>query len=532
MKAENSSSVSQSPINGNRSYLVSISIGLLLLGILINESMSVYFNFTQDDAYITFRYAENFINGHGLVYNINDRVEGYTNFLWLLLIILGHLIGSDYIITSKIMGIFFSAVSILISYYWAQRIFGRRSYLPGLCGFIIGVTYSYAYWAVAGLETLGFTMCTVATFYFYGKRSLLAALFVVLASLFRPEGVIVIVFLLLFDLASRRKFTPYSVSLLIIYVVLILPFYIFKLTYFGNILPNPFYAKTDFSFRQLTNGLEYCSLFFYHYVGAGLFILPAIIFYKRCHPAIKSALLFLLLFSLYILIIGGDVLKVHRFFVPIIPFLVITIVYGFFQISKGRPFFWGLIIILIAWQIYFPYDHVTLYHGLEKALNYKMDNIADNIIKTDNSDFSLATSTIGIVGYRLMDHTVIDLLGLTDSTIARHPEKPVSDLETTWKESKFNSGYILSRKPDYILFSTGMKPSAPAEMSLFTYSTFMEKYRIIYYILAGNRLSVYKRYYVITGDARRDIDAMFVHYYKRGINQNTYPAKGIPMQNT
>ncbi|HEY3874828.1 MAG TPA: hypothetical protein VGM92_05095, partial [Candidatus Kapabacteria bacterium] len=35
-----------------------------------------------DDAFITMRYVKNFVDGNGLVYNIGERVEGYTHFLW------------------------------------------------------------------------------------------------------------------------------------------------------------------------------------------------------------------------------------------------------------------------------------------------------------------------------------------------------------------------------------------------------------------------------------------------------------------
>ena len=56
----------------------------------------------------------------------------------------------------------------------------------------------------------------------------------------------------------------------------------------------------------------------------------------------------------------------------------------------------------------------------------------------DKSDFTLAISTIGIVGFRLMGHQVIDLLGLTDSVIARHPEMYNKVIKTTWKEEKYS----------------------------------------------------------------------------------------------
>ncbi|MCP4872573.1 MAG: hypothetical protein GY898_28110 [Proteobacteria bacterium] len=35
-----------------------------------------------DDAFISFRFSRNFADGHGLVWNVGERVEGYTNFLW------------------------------------------------------------------------------------------------------------------------------------------------------------------------------------------------------------------------------------------------------------------------------------------------------------------------------------------------------------------------------------------------------------------------------------------------------------------
>ena len=40
----------------------------------------------QDDAFISFRYAKNLANGSGLVFNSGERVEGYTNFLWTLIL--------------------------------------------------------------------------------------------------------------------------------------------------------------------------------------------------------------------------------------------------------------------------------------------------------------------------------------------------------------------------------------------------------------------------------------------------------------
>jgi len=56
---------------------------LLLLGLAF---MAWSNRFIQDDAFISFRYADNFVQGNGLVWNPGEKVEGYTNFLWTILI--------------------------------------------------------------------------------------------------------------------------------------------------------------------------------------------------------------------------------------------------------------------------------------------------------------------------------------------------------------------------------------------------------------------------------------------------------------
>ena len=50
---------------------------------------------TADDAFISLVYAKNLSNGEGLVFNPGERVEGYTNFLWILLLAIPHLIRID-----------------------------------------------------------------------------------------------------------------------------------------------------------------------------------------------------------------------------------------------------------------------------------------------------------------------------------------------------------------------------------------------------------------------------------------------------
>lgn len=62
----------------------SLKLGTLIL--LFTLHLALFKGFIVDDAFITFRYVKNWTHGYGLVYNIGERVEGYSNFLWILLL--------------------------------------------------------------------------------------------------------------------------------------------------------------------------------------------------------------------------------------------------------------------------------------------------------------------------------------------------------------------------------------------------------------------------------------------------------------
>ena len=73
------------------------------------------FDFFQDDAYISFRYIQNYLDGHGLVFNYGERIEGFTNFGWVAFLLAWAVCGVDYLSVARFAGIFFGAMAILFS---------------------------------------------------------------------------------------------------------------------------------------------------------------------------------------------------------------------------------------------------------------------------------------------------------------------------------------------------------------------------------------------------------------------------------
>ena len=508
--------------------------------LLIFAWLSDDLNFIQDDAFISYRYVENFLQGHGLVYNIGERIEGFTNFGWVVLLIALGGFGLDYIMLSQLIGFLCGVSVIVVTYLLALRIINDRSqWFAVVAAYLVGTTLSLAYWAPAGLETGSFAFLTLLSLYLFVKRSWMLPAILALAVWSRPEGALIAGLLVVIEAVQDRKFPRYSVLCLLIALVVSLPFVAFKIAYYGSVLPNPFYAKTGFHLELLMSGVEYVLRFFGHYpvymIGLGFATALCFIDGRR---ELKTICAFVLTYTAYIVLVGGDVLKVHRFFLPVIGMMAVMVAVGLHHLYGKLSHRTAMLvlcvtsILLLGATYYFPAQFVRQYNQLEIAFTGKMATQARLLRQSDESDFSVAVATIGLFGYELLGHRIIDLVGLTDSTIARHPEEPIAGMETTWKERRHNSRYLLQTAPDYVMFSTGIKPSAPAERALLLYPEFLQSYRAVGWRSPWNRrltLYAFKKVKDVTGDFLPTYPVAWVQHYKKGLDYYAArePAKAL-----
>jgi arabinofuranosyltransferase len=490
-----------------RGLFVVLSLVLALVFILLTTSTTPFF---QDDAYISFRYVKNFLNGDGLVFNIGERVEGYTNFLWIIILSLMAIVGLDLESWARLLGILLSAATVLTSVMLARRVFSEFSARWMTIGALgvglwVAVNPAVSYWSGAGLETALFLFLVILSVERLLANSSLSWGGLVLATMTRPEGGLVFLICYAWFIAQRLPavssnwWQPLSV-----YVLALIPFGAFKWLYYGSLFPNPFYAKTGFSPEYWQSGVEYLWL---HLSQFGLWgILPLFLLLGHLRSGWRSNLGFVsgfwLVYAFYIVSIGGDVLRAHRFFVPIWPIFAVGVIGGIMLCCQRLRYSKVLAIVAAAtivaitgYQYFYSSEYFSYSRKSETQIVAKMRDAANVLKKTDKSDFCIAASTIGRLGYELFGHRVIDMLGLTDSVVARHPES-IAGMETTWKERHFNATYILSADPDYILFSTGYKPSAPAERALFLHSKFRQNYYVaLYNVTPGSKkwYAIYKR---------------------------------------
>src|SRR5688572_19988959 len=64
-----------------------------------------YMPFFADDSFISMRYAERLLEGKGLTWNDGERVEGYSNFLWVLAVAAVGAFGVDMLAAARALGI-------------------------------------------------------------------------------------------------------------------------------------------------------------------------------------------------------------------------------------------------------------------------------------------------------------------------------------------------------------------------------------------------------------------------------------------
>ncbi len=513
----------------SRKYFSLIVLSLLSVVFVL---LCLEYKHIQDDAFITFRYVKNFTSGNGLVFNAGEHVEGYTSILWVLILSVIHLFNLDIISFSQNFGILLGVCSIWITYFITKNNFTflkpqinshqekdqsfyytSVQFLPAV---MLTFTGAFQYWSVSGMEVSLFGFLCLLSVYLYldaiikQKSLILFSTIATLNSLVRPEGIMFFAIIVLYHLFYLYKnyfrndirklmkeiFSPeYRISFLIFIVPNFL-LLIFRLSYYGYPLPNTFYAKTGFSLPYLISGLEYIWDFIKTYLLYGTILLFPLIILKKAKSSRNAFCLFFILiisFFIYTISVGGDVLPLFRFLLPVLPLIYILFVISVYffasniieqrKILSIKYFYPTINVIVLAitsFNYFIPNDQIKKFSFYETQLVEKMSATGRWLQEKQiqyNRKLTVACSTIGAVSY-YTDAVIIDMLGLTDETIAHHPKplRIISGTNTGWKERNYNVNYILSRQPDYIYFSTGIKPSAYAERALFLSEDFINNY--------------------------------------------------------
>lgn len=437
---------------------------LLFLTVLQQGYFSGY---TMDDAFISFRYARNVAQGDGWVYNVGgEPVEGFTNFLWTLLLVPCFWLKLEPMPIAQILGATCSLSVLGLTWKLAQgAVNHRQSWMPLWAPLLLMVTGAFTYQAVTGLETHLFSLGLVLGVYFFlrGDQMSLAysAAGFTIACLTRPEGIFLYTVSLVFLLndwhlhhQDRRAlfafFVPFAVPMAV--------FFLWRYFTFGQWLPNTYFTKVGSLQETVPEGWKYVYTFFQTHgttLPWILVLIPLVVHRFR----VREVYLFALLVAHLGVVIyeGGDWMPLHRTLAPILPILYLLTAEGMDlawqfikQIQQERNLSLRAIQVLCTgWAavtlavLFYPSIAVFREAQVRPQL-YESSHVSLGrwLKEQCQPGDRIALSDIGQIGY-YSDLWVIDLVGLTDRTIAHSPGG--------LHRKQYDPLYVLDQKPRYIV---------------------------------------------------------------------------------
>jgi len=418
-----------------------------------------------DDAYISYRYALNLVDGLGLVYNPGERVEGYTNLLYVLLMACGFLFTDAFGIFafSFFVNLVFACGSLVVFFWWLRRQYGERVALAG--ALVFACNMSVYYWVSSGMETIAVLLIQLLIWIateIVCERSLAKRWWTVLcvatvASLFmRADGFIVPVFAVLYLICQNewKRATALAAILTVATAGLIL----WRCQYYGYLLPNTYYAKVDGPLgARMLMAMKLLLTFSF---PTGLF-LPALALFASaasCMVALAKGLrpsgvpskwfhVFLGVgLVIYWIYVGGDHYE-ERFLLLLFPLGFVACA-DYRPVTSGRLPLAALTAAFILLQMR-PFD---VPHGWWRPLSGQYSSLpkAGEVLGRTYPGATMATDVAGMVPYysRLW---AVDIVGLTDLHIARGP---AIAFEQGWARPghlKADVRYTLSLNPTIIV---------------------------------------------------------------------------------
>ncbi len=430
-----------------------------------------------EDAYITARVLDNAVNGYGLTWNINERVQVYTHPLWLLAQLPLYAITHEFFYTT----ITFSLLLVGMFLFTLNKALPRAHFI----GFILIPLFcsrSVTDYMTSGLESpLTFLLLTFFTLEVLkdSKNWRILGLLSCLLILTRFDNLLLILPTLSYLLFTQRKsvnWQQFSIAFLPLWA-----WSIFSLIYYGFVMPNTKYAKLNMGLdlpTQLSQGVGYFYNFLHFDLGSCVIFmggwLAIFLFFNIKRSIFVSLISGALLYALYVIFIGGDYMS-GRFFAAPVFLILISFALGKKDQPLPRPMLITLTSLLLASTVFSqghvmkddnvltrPFDAahfidpVTKIHderGWSWNSNHlikgqwlnRLQSVEDHTFVQKGLEFKKIAGecgrpfcyitqyyAIGMAGYYAGAHVhIIDIFGIGDALLARLPMIK-SDKKPAW----------------------------------------------------------------------------------------------------
>lgn len=443
-----------------------------------------------DDAYIVYRYADNLAHGQGFVFNAGERVEGVTCFLWALCLVPFAAAGLPLPIVGPILTALAGLSTLALLPGVSARVSGRPGAPDGwdfAAPVLLAAYPAFAYWSVGALETVPYALLLLLALRVHlaerasgrGRRS---AVWAGLACLMRPEAPLQAGALLIdrelgpdrapgIDGATdgRQRDAAGLLRDLLLWcgavAAFLVPFLLFRRLYFGEWLPNTYYAKTGAGFAMLLHdGRSYTVGFLATLppgfgsasiwaAAAGLILLIVLLAFGLPRPRLRPAALLVVGQGLAVVLEGGDWMVLHRFWVPALPPLALLLVAaGRAMALQGaglRAAGVATGVLLVASGVSSGVRARDGTNGLAvngEGYRFAHHEVARFLRERSRPGDTVALMDVGIIGYE-SGLRVLDISGLTDREIAR--------ASGPFLDKRYPVETILARSPRFFVLVDG-----------------------------------------------------------------------------
>jgi hypothetical protein len=240
------------------------AIGLITIAAAVH--VTYYFTRVVDDMFIFLRYAENLAHGHGPVYNLGQRVEGFSSVTWTVAIAIGEVLGANLVTWTKVMGVVSLGALLVGQYYFVTERLGVsrdaavtswRRLLPLLAPAFTACCCYIVSWSMYGLETPLYLALLVWTAVALGRyvtapsrrRLVIAGVIAGSFALSRPEAPMMFAAIALGLALTRIGVVPVRRHLAIVATgaapgaAIFVAYLLFRRWYFGLWQPHTYYTK-------------------------------------------------------------------------------------------------------------------------------------------------------------------------------------------------------------------------------------------------------------------------------------------------
>jgi arabinofuranosyltransferase len=357
-----------------------IRLYLILVFLIIYVVIVLRNAWICDDAYITLRTIDNFVNGYGLTFNVIERVQTYTHPLWLFVLTIPYAIFENAYFTPLIISILLSLAAVS---WYAFKL--NESTIVACLG-IITLTLSDAFvdYSTSGLENpLTYFLLVLFLSVFLKRELNLKSFFYLsfiacLAALNRMDSVLLFLPSLAYafwKIRSRRAF-----MLLLFGFTPLVVWELFSLLYYGSFFPNTAYAKLNIG---LDSSVMFSQGLYYLYnsvlvdpltvlvILCGI-VIPFVIRDKKAIPISIG----LVVTHLYIIWIGGCFMSGRHLAVPMLCSVVMLSQYRPLQSKKVQSIVLVVILIVGLTSSYSPV-YTTSGDDNDKGQAYFKNDIVD-----------------------------------------------------------------------------------------------------------------------------------------------------------